>query len=403
MPDVVEFELHPDERDLILGHTFPPEHIARRLKMGIHGPSGLIYRFSPEEFEQLVDCIGAEAGHAKSRKLECQFDALYDKLTAIAEEFAPPEDGATGDGDTEFLSRFPPHVRDAVQGILDDPRFTSIEQINAALEAVMQTHNRTPLAEFAGLSPEQLFRLSQASWDNSSEAFCIRDDLTMADVADVEIFRNARVMLRALGREGTPATKSGSLNTKFVAQMAREMDYPRLDIERELSRRHFEEDFGQIGLIRHLLTYARLVRKHRDRFVRTKAAAKLLDDDQAGRLYALLLRTMFRQYDISFPYYPPEFCSLQWALPFPVYVLSRFAVDWQDVAGLAPRLLLITAVPYIDESDFLFNTEELARRFILRPLWLFGLVESREATRGLDIGAEIRITPLFQRVFSLRI
>ena len=370
--------------------------------MGIHAPTGLLYRFRPEVFVELVECIATEANHARTRKLERKFDALYGRLAAISEGLVQEEPDDDDTGKAEFLSQLPPHIRDAVSGILDDPRLTSVDQVNAALEAVVQAHNRAPVAQFAGLSPEQLYRLTSSPWDDPKAAFYIRDDLRIEEVADTEMFRNARIMLRALGDEGVPATKGGSFSTKFVARMADEMDYRGLETEHVLSRRTFEDDFTLIPDLRHLLTYAGLMRKHGGRFKRTKKAVKLLDDANAGALYALLFRTMFHDFDLGYPFYSDEFLALQWALPFPVYVLGAYAHDWQNVERFAPTLLLITVVPYIDESRYIYRPQTLAEQFILNPLAAFGAIEGRNPKHKEDLGSEIRITPLFHRVFSLK-
>lgn len=401
MVDVVEFELQPGERDLILKHAFPHEEIVRRLKMGIHAKTGLIYRFPPDIFEDLVDCVAAEANHATTRKLEREFDALYEKLAALSDDHLAAEPKEAEEKE-EFLAQFPPHIREAVRGILDDPRFTTLDQVNAALDAVMQMHNQAPLAEFAGLSPEQVYRLTRGKWDDPEESFYIREDLSHAELAEVSIYRNAMILLRGLGDEGVAATKGGNLNTEFVRKMAEEMVYDGIRKEIAMSRRLFEEDFRLLNQLRYVLTYMGLIRKYKGKFVRTKKAAKYMQEQHAGEFYAQLLRVNFQKFDIGFPFYPDEFYPLQWALPFAVYVLDRFCRDWQPVEKAASNVLLPTVVPYIDETRYFLTPKCIGETYFLRPLRDFDLLEYRDRD-GVRYMHDVRTTPLFERVFKLEL
>lgn len=399
---MIEFELQPDQRDFILRHASLSEQLKRRLSMGIHGASGLLYRLSPEEFDQLVDTVAAEANHAKTQKLEAKFDAIYGQLAAVGRAYYNefhdmPED------EPKRSSVLPPHLQEVVRSIIDDPRLTDLDQVNAALEAVMSAHNRTPVAEFAGLSPEQVFRLTQADWEDPNAAFHIREGLSFDDVGDTETVFNARIVLDALGADGTPATKGGSLNTKFVAEVVDAMRWPSIEVTRSYHKRRREEDFRPLEDLRYLLTYAGLMRKYAGRFKRTKLGTRLLDESRAGELYVLLLRTMYQEFDIGHPTYPDEFFRLQWALPFAVYVLGRFAEDWISTERIGPRCLLYTVVPFVDETHRLFSPAYIGQRYFLEPLTQFGLVEDRNPKYRFSFGQEVRITPLFDRVFQLKI
>lgn len=401
MTEVVEFQLLPNERDLILKHAILPDDVYRRLKMGIHGPSGLMYRFPIDVFEDLVDCVAAELNHAASRGLEKQFDALYDRLVALIEDRPPnPLDG-DDEGKAELLEQFPPHMRNAVEGILNDPRFTSMDQITAALEAVMKIHNESPQPAFAGLSPAQVYLLMQSTWEDASDAFYIRQDLSASELANVSIYKNALTTLRGLGDDGVAATKTGAFSTAFVRQMVQEMDYEGLDKQRQMTRRFFEEDFGMIAKLRYLLTYAGLIRKYKGRFVRTKKAMEFMHEERAGELYAMLLRTLYLKYDIGFPSYPAEFTVLQTALPYAAYILGRLCRDWVPYEKAAAIVLLLSVVPYFDETDYLFTPQRIGRWYFLYPLREFGLLEFKEERHGYKF--DVRITPLFDRVFSISV
>ena len=58
--------------------------------MPVHGDMITVY-YSPQDLEELLGFIAAEANHTKNKVLEADLDSLYDKLEEILEEYADTE------------------------------------------------------------------------------------------------------------------------------------------------------------------------------------------------------------------------------------------------------------------------------------------------------------------------
>jgi hypothetical protein len=398
----IQFEMRPDERDLVLRHSRPSKDVQRRLTFGIHAPSGLVYTFPPDTFLELMACVATGVEGAPTPQVRRKLVDLYERLAVVEEaheDVLPAEDTERD----EFLRGMPPHLRDAVAGVLDDPRFETLDQVNAALQAVMQVHNQMPIAQFAGLSPEQMLRLFHDDWLNPGGGFVVRRDLALSDVGHAQTFRNARTMLAALGRDGTRATKTGNLNIAFVGRMAHDLEYPNKEILLEMNKRTNERSFRAVEDLRHLLIWAGLIRKHKGVFKATRKAHTLLSDEKAGELYVLLFLTMFQTYDLGYPMFGDEFAPLQAALPFAAYALGKYAATWCEIEALAPAIILPTLLPDVDFSHYIYQPAYLARTFVLRPLEALGVIECRGEDLSEGAAGEAQITPLYHRLFEFRL
>ncbi len=73
------------ERDLIDHHTFADPDYIKRFKLNKKNTTTLSAQFSPEELEDLLGYVAAEANHSKSKKLQKELDALYEKLQELDE------------------------------------------------------------------------------------------------------------------------------------------------------------------------------------------------------------------------------------------------------------------------------------------------------------------------------
>ena len=72
------------ERELILNHTLADDDLVARLrdaKQIEHGK--IVVKYTPDELNELLEFIAAEANHTEARGLERRLDNLYDRLEDI--------------------------------------------------------------------------------------------------------------------------------------------------------------------------------------------------------------------------------------------------------------------------------------------------------------------------------
>ena len=76
----------PDERDLIVDHTFTEPDLTERLRVAEIKGKYLIANYSADDLEELIGFIAAEANHTDDRELQKKPDQLFDKLERILEK-----------------------------------------------------------------------------------------------------------------------------------------------------------------------------------------------------------------------------------------------------------------------------------------------------------------------------
>jgi hypothetical protein len=87
----MKVDLTTEERDLIVDKTFAGPPLTDPLeKKLVHGDMITVY-YSPQDLEELLGFIAAEANHTKNKTLEVDLDCLYDKLEDILEKDAETE------------------------------------------------------------------------------------------------------------------------------------------------------------------------------------------------------------------------------------------------------------------------------------------------------------------------
>ncbi len=80
MEQLIKITLTPRERALIDELTFVDPSYIERLKSTGKAGTAFSASFSADELEDLTGCVAADANHTKSKKLEKELDALFEKL-----------------------------------------------------------------------------------------------------------------------------------------------------------------------------------------------------------------------------------------------------------------------------------------------------------------------------------
>jgi hypothetical protein len=83
----IEIKFTPEERNLIIDHTFADPELTKRLKIVEIKGKHLIAKYSIHDLDELLGFIAAEANHTEDKKLEKKLDKLFDKLNRILEKY----------------------------------------------------------------------------------------------------------------------------------------------------------------------------------------------------------------------------------------------------------------------------------------------------------------------------
>ena len=82
----IEIKFTPQERDLIIDHTFAGPDLTKRLRIAEIKGKYLITKYSTYDLDELIGYIAAEANHTEDKKLEKILDKLFDRLSRILEK-----------------------------------------------------------------------------------------------------------------------------------------------------------------------------------------------------------------------------------------------------------------------------------------------------------------------------
>ena len=84
--DEIEIKFTPQERDLIIDHTFTGPDLTKRLQIAEVRGKHLIAKYSTYDLEELIGYIAAEANHTDDKKTGKKLDRLFERLTRIFEK-----------------------------------------------------------------------------------------------------------------------------------------------------------------------------------------------------------------------------------------------------------------------------------------------------------------------------
>ena len=83
----VEVLFTPDERSLVLDHTFAGPDLTDRLHMAPMKGAKLAVRYTLDALDELMGYVAAEANHSEDMKLQEKLDALFERLKKEMESY----------------------------------------------------------------------------------------------------------------------------------------------------------------------------------------------------------------------------------------------------------------------------------------------------------------------------
>lgn len=82
------------ERDLILKYSFAEEELTRRLRVVPPRGQAALVRYTRDELDDLAGCVASASNHAEDGKLQQQWEAIYEKIAALLEEYTEGRESA---------------------------------------------------------------------------------------------------------------------------------------------------------------------------------------------------------------------------------------------------------------------------------------------------------------------
>ena len=299
-------------------------------------------------------------------------------------------------------------IADKIAEAAAEQPFESLEEINAFTTQLANERNQWALAEFCGLSPEQMTRVLYRPFD-SPETIQFSTDIEPSP--DIRVMRIFMALVEAIGESGLKPTARGNLPLKFCKAFAQELSEG--DDDRSLFLRYggirSEVDFEELHCTRVVAELAGLVRKYRGKFVLTRKCRDMLEKQDNGGLYFELFKAYTTKFNWAYRDGYPEADIVQSSFLYTLFLLTSFGGTDRHQKFYEGKF--ITAFPMalemFPETSYTSTDEQARYAYFLRALdrfaSFFGLAElmpeSRELYRSKYI---VRNTALLDRFLTLK-
>jgi hypothetical protein len=294
--------------------------------------------------------------------------------------------------------------------------FASDEELQAFVRGAMERRQKTPIADFLGITPDQMQRILYGGIEALGDILELSDAFSETDAGGIPLLDACRYLLRALAEAGAiKATAKGNLPRALVQSWWDSVIAPGLDDEglRKVLRPRGEEEAGELGFARRVAVHAGLVKLRKGIFSLTEKARRLLERGKAATLYGELFKTVGWKIDWNADRdYRLEFHPLaQESFVFTLHLLGSLATAWTPEEVIVDGWL--RAFPTVRE-EFAnldpkvfddFKSYSLAVSLTSMPIEL-GLLERRggwDQKERRMLPYEYRITSLFGRVLRWKL
>ncbi|MHB1348705.1 MAG: hypothetical protein C4563_03610 [Desulfobulbus sp.] len=310
-------------------------------------------------------------------------------------------DGKPGTGDLADIMA-------EVRGESAKRQYSSLAELQAELNLLMQRKNNAPLAEFHGLSPARMHRFLHFPFDSPELA---RFNDSVQPPPDVPILRLLSLLLDAIGEKGLKATATGNLPQKFCREAA--LAYWGEEKYKERTRIftiRTEPEFGEMHCLRLVAGLAGIVRKYKGSFVVTRKCREGIDAHGLGALYPELFRAYVSKFNWAYRDGYEELYFMQQSFLFTLYILRKYGgttrshIFYDDIFIKAfPRLLAEVA-----ETAYRSSEETVRRCYTYRVLHhfasFFGLIECIPTSKDiLDPRYTVRKLPLLDQLVTFSV
>jgi hypothetical protein len=220
----------------------------------------------------------------------------------------------------------------------------SLDELNAKVEQVVESHNRMPRYRFAGLSADEMSSLLYLPLEHGSPVrFKTR---IVDDVLDkIGFFRLVEEVLKIIKRDGSIrlTAKLGALPRKILLELYDHHYTAHWPIDEGLFKLRSEDDLPVMGTLHAIVCLSGLVRKVHGKLVLTKLGERMLSRKFRRQLFELVFSTFTMKFNWAYNDRYPAFPVCQNAFAFSIYMVARHGSNEEDKDFYARKFL--TAFP----------------------------------------------------------
>ena len=278
-----------------------------------------------------------------------------------------------------------------------------MDELQALVANVADRRNRGARADFHGLSPEQMHRLLHFPF-TSPHLVCFPDP--MEGPLSAPILTLFGMIAEAVGEKGLKPTATGNLPRALCREAA--LTLWGEEVYRENTRFggiNKEEDFKDLHVTRVVAELAGFLRKHKGRFVLSRACRRMLTERGVDALYPALFRVYVEKYNWWYGTRFQDVPFLQQSFLFTLYLLTRLGSEWSPTTryedaflGAFPQVLdeIAGSQYFTPEAEF----RSMYHCLVFRDFTdLLGLAEVEPVGENRMLPKEYRVRrrPLLER------
>jgi hypothetical protein len=274
-------------------------------------------------------------------------------------------------------------------------------------EANLILWNNTPVDDYLGLSPTEIYYLVYETFGDKSP-IQFRDGIDDILLDQIPLFRIVEEFLKIIQRDKQiKLTPLGALPKKVIVELYDKKFLLEELVERGISKLWREEDSISIRSARFAAEFAGLVKKINGKLTLTKTATKLLETNNRLQIFKQFFQAFTDKFLWSFNDGYPEqpIGQLGWA--FSVIMLDKFGDQSQTADFYAdkylkafPKFISLFRHEY-DTPERQFNSCYSVRTFDRFFLW-FGFVTVDKQKTFLDFNNyKLKRTDLVKSIFKI--
>jgi hypothetical protein len=295
-----------------------------------------------------------------------------------------------------LTKRADPHPPGLAQSILDEIVETAAErpvstldELNALATQAMNQRNRSALAEFCGLTSDQMSHLLYAPF-TSPETVCFSTG--MRPVANAGVMRVFIALVEAIGESGLKATATGNLPLKFCKALAQQLREEEDDNDTRLlliGGIRSEKDLEVLHCTRLVAQLAGLIRKYGGKFVLTRKCRDMLACEDYDGLYFELFKAYSTKFNWGYRDGYSEAGIVQLSFLYTLFLLVTYGDVQRPQKFYEDKFLTAfpMALEMFSDSSYWSAEDEARRCYFLRSLdrfaAFFGLAELKPESQEL--------------------
>jgi hypothetical protein len=285
--------------------------------------------------------------------------------------------------------------------------FATLDAANEFLRVYYDRRNSEPRPDFLGLSSNQIQRLIDSPFINTSDMYLLNGDFRVEDMAGIPIVSNVVRFLGDLASvEPLKSTATGNLPRDFAGRLFIDLDQTPF---KDIIKFRTETDSMTVHSLRLILSIGGWIKKEKGYFRLTRKGKKAVEGGFSAADYLDLFSAFVQEFNWGYQDRFPDFEIIQRAALFSIDLLHQKARGFVESHSLSPYFirafpLILAEVKSTWDSAFSQIDRCFAIRFLDRFCVYFGLVELRERSPDpLERTLFLKTSAFFDRLLTWKI